>query len=100
MAGSRRDIWKEILNRFDQDLVTCPAWRADRPDSPADKISKSLDRPADSPHKVLLSGTIGSGKSTELYRVVLTYGRLLPYPNKSVWYYPHPLLTLNRVKVP
>jgi len=69
MSGSRREVWKEILNRFDPDLVTHPAWRADRDDSPAGKIITSLDRPAASPPKVLLSGTIGIGKSTELYRV-------------------------------
>lgn len=69
MSGSRRAIWKEILNRFDPDLVTVPAWRADRDDSPAGKIITSLDRPTSSPPKVLLSGTIGIGKSTELFRI-------------------------------
>lgn len=68
MPGSRRDIWKEILNRFDPDLTTYPAWRADRDDSPAGKIITALDRPT-SPPKVLLSGTIGIGKSTELFRI-------------------------------
>jgi hypothetical protein len=69
MSGSRREVWKEILNRFDPDLVTRPEWRADREDSPAGKIIAALDRPAKSPPKILLSGTIGIGKSTELYRV-------------------------------
>lgn len=69
MSGSRREVWKEILNRFDPDLVTRPSWRADRDDSPARQIITSLNRPAASPPKVLLSGTIGIGKSTELVRV-------------------------------
>jgi hypothetical protein len=33
-------------------------------------------------------------------RELLTYGRLLPYPNESEWFYPHPLLTLSMVHVP
>jgi hypothetical protein len=69
MSGSRREVWKEILNRFDPELSTHAAWRADRDDSPAGKIITSLDRPTTSPPKVLLSGTIGIGKSTELFRV-------------------------------
>lgn len=36
----------------------------------------------------------------DLSRELLTYGRLLPYPNESEWFYPHPLLTLNVVQVP
>jgi hypothetical protein len=30
---------------------------------------------------------------------LLTYGTLLPYPNESEWYYPHPLLLLNLLQV-
>lgn len=67
MVGTPRDIWEEILNRFDPDLVTRPEWRADREESPAASILSSLDRPHVT--KVLLSGTIGSGKSTELLRI-------------------------------
>ncbi len=36
----------------------------------------------------------------ERVRDLLRYGRLLPYPNGSEWFYPHPLLTLNKVKTP
>jgi hypothetical protein len=68
MAGSRREIWKSILNRFDLELGTPAKWRADRHDSPAHDIVTLLDRPT-APPKVLLSGTIGIGKSTELNRV-------------------------------
>ena len=27
--------------------------------------------------------------------VALSYGHLLPYPNGSEWFYPHPLLTIR-----
>ena len=68
MAGSRRELWQEVLNRFDPEQATRPAWRAAREDSPAGRIIRSLDR-AKAPAKALLSGTIGIGKSTELFRV-------------------------------
>jgi hypothetical protein len=35
----------------------------------------------------------------ELAYKLLTYGALLPYPDGSEWYYPHPLLTMNLVRV-
>jgi hypothetical protein len=35
-----------------------------------------------------------------LAQELLRYGTLLPYPNESEWYYPHPLLTMHLVKVP
>jgi hypothetical protein len=31
-------------------------------------------------------------------RELLDYGKLLPYPNESEWYYPHPLLTMHLVR--
>jgi hypothetical protein len=34
----------------------------------------------------------------DVARALLTYGRLLPYPNESEWFYPHPLLTLNLLR--
>ncbi len=36
----------------------------------------------------------GDGKARDL----LTYGHLLPYPNESEWYYPHPLLLMHLLK--
>ncbi|MDI3285078.1 hypothetical protein [Polyangium sp. 15x6] len=35
-----------------------------------------------------------------LAQELLTYSTLLPYPNESEWYYPHPLLTMHLVKEP
>jgi hypothetical protein len=34
----------------------------------------------------------------ELSRTLLSYGVLLPYPNESEWYYPHPLLMMSLVR--
>jgi hypothetical protein len=36
--------------------------------------------------------------SGDMSRALLTYGRLLPYPNESEWFYPHPLLMLSLVR--
>lgn len=35
----------------------------------------------------------------KIARELLTSSRLLPYPNESEWFYPHPLLTLSLVRV-
>jgi hypothetical protein len=34
----------------------------------------------------------------DLAQELLSYGSLLPYPNESEWYYPHPLLTMHLVR--
>lgn len=36
----------------------------------------------------------------EVARELLDYGKLLPYPNESEWYYPHPLLMMHLVRRP
>jgi hypothetical protein len=46
-----------------------------------------LERVAANPHARL--------ERNPLVDELLTTGRLLPYPNDSEWYYPHPLLTLK-----
>lgn len=66
---SRRDLWEALFQRFDPEQpAQHPGWRADRPLSPADAISKALDRPFGIP-RVLLTGTVGTGKTTELVRI-------------------------------
>ena len=65
---SRRAIWDEVTNRFALDRLTEPAWRAERRRSPASDIVRGLRRPGTLPH-VLLTGTVGTGKSTELLRM-------------------------------
>jgi hypothetical protein len=68
---SRRPVWETVFERFDP-LVPVPRehteWHAARPLSPLDSICKKLDFPKGMPH-VLLTGTQGTGKSTELRRV-------------------------------
>lgn len=67
---SRREIWQEIYQRFDVDEYVAPArWRADRPLSPACKIIEILSTPFASDARILVTGTIGTGKTTELLRV-------------------------------
>jgi hypothetical protein len=67
---SRREIWQKIYQRFDvYEYVTSARWRADRPLSPAQKIISVLSTPFSSDARILVTGTIGTGKSTELLRV-------------------------------
>jgi len=67
---SRREIWQQIYQRFDvYEYVTSARWRADRPLSPARKIVEILSTPFASDTRILVTGTIGTGKTTELLRV-------------------------------
>lgn len=65
---SRRELWQELYQRFDPELPANSRWRADRPHSPARRIIESLDMPFGDP-RILLTGTVGTGKTTELMRV-------------------------------
>jgi hypothetical protein len=66
---SRRDVWEEIYRRFDPvEPAKNPAWRALRPHSPIERIIRRLDLPFADP-RILLAGTVGTGKSTELLRL-------------------------------
>jgi hypothetical protein len=68
---SRREIWQKIYQRFDvYEYVTPVHWRADRERSPARKIIELLSTPFASDARILVTGTIGTGKTTELLRVV------------------------------
>jgi hypothetical protein len=72
---SRQPIWQAIYNRFDPFLPAAEqAWRADRPRSPAGDIIKLLRAPFDGT-RVLVTGTTGTGKSTELLRIAEASGR-------------------------
>lgn len=66
---SDRDTWKEIYDRFDPER---PAqddhWRAARPLSPASELIRFFDVPV-APDPILLVGTVGTGKTTELLRI-------------------------------
>ncbi|MGK4005096.1 hypothetical protein WMF31_20885 [Sorangium sp. So ce1036] len=66
---SRRPIWEEIYNRFDPFQPAAEqARRADRPRSPAADIIKLLQAPFEGT-RALVTGTTGTGKSTELLRI-------------------------------
>lgn len=66
---SRRDLWQELYQRFDPELPSTDSrQRADRSNSPAQQIIELLEMPFDDP-RLLLAGTVGTGKTTELHRV-------------------------------
>ncbi|MBN1208929.1 MAG: hypothetical protein JXB05_28985 [Myxococcaceae bacterium] len=65
---SHRDLWKNLYERFDPERPAEARWRADRPQSPAERIVELLGMPFGDP-RILLMGTVGTGKSTELLRV-------------------------------
>ena len=66
---SRRDAWQQTYERFDPVLPPArSAWRAARLHSPVKRIVERLDVPFGNP-RILLAGTVGTGKSTELLRV-------------------------------
>lgn len=68
-VNSRKPHWQTIFERFDPERPPeRPEWRALRAGSPAAEIWESLERPFETP-RVLLTGTIGSGKTTELYKL-------------------------------
>ena len=61
-----RDFWREIYARFNpEEPARDPAWRVERPYSPANRILSDLRRPFGD-KRFLVYGTIGSGKTTEL----------------------------------
>ncbi|MDI3285951.1 AAA family ATPase [Polyangium sp. 15x6] len=66
---SRRDTWLTVIDRFDPELSPRnPAWRTPRSRSPAGTICEWLDIPRGIP-RLLVTGTIGTGKTTELQRI-------------------------------
>ncbi|HLL54518.1 MAG TPA: hypothetical protein VK447_13280 [Myxococcaceae bacterium] len=68
---SRRALWQSLYERFDPELPARGAWRADRPHTPAKRIIDSLAMPFGDP-RILLTGTVGTGKTTELLRIAET----------------------------
>lgn len=64
-----RLFWESVWDRFDPARPPVePAFRAPRPRGPGEFILRELCRPLGIP-RLLLCGTSGVGKSTELYRV-------------------------------
>lgn len=72
---SATSVWNTIYDRFDPyDAEIDPAWRVERERSPAPQIIKLLERRRQ-PYKVLMTGTVGTGKSTELRRIAQAAGK-------------------------
>ncbi len=65
---SRRDLWRTLHERFDPELPAPPEWRAQRTKGLAKKVLETLERPFGT-SRLLLMGTVGTGKTTELLRV-------------------------------
>lgn len=66
---SARPIWQRVHERFDpQQPAQDAAQRVDREESPARVICEDLDLPFGIP-RMLLTGTVGTGKTTELFRI-------------------------------
>jgi hypothetical protein len=68
LAMSRRDLWQTLHERFDPELPAPMEWRAQRPYTPAQRMLGTLERPFGTP-RILLTGTVGTGKTTELLHV-------------------------------
>ena len=66
---SNRDAWEALYHRFDPKVPAVQMkWRSERPLSPTAAVSKALDRPFGIP-RVLMTGTTGTGKTTELLHI-------------------------------
>lgn len=64
-----RSLWQQVHERFDpQQPVHDRAWRVEREQSPTAAICETLDLPFGIP-RALLTGTVGTGKTTELFRI-------------------------------
>ncbi|MCC6558386.1 MAG: hypothetical protein IT372_36060 [Polyangiaceae bacterium] len=102
-GGRARDFVKLIRALAEQ------AWLDDAPRATEalvagvlDSMRRLLETGLDQGHIGVLEGVMADpfhripsdGKAREL----LTYGHLLPYPNESEWYYPHPLLTKHLLR--
>ncbi|WP_437590079.1 hypothetical protein [Sorangium sp. So ce1000] len=99
-GGRARDFVKLIRALAEQ------AWLEDAPhatpalvDAVLDSMRRLLETGLDEGHIEVLEAVMANPRhripSDERARELLTYGHLLPYPNESVWHYPHPLLTMH-----
>jgi hypothetical protein len=105
-GGRLRDFVKTIR------MLALSAWTADAPratremvDGVLRKARLLMEQGVDGGHVEVLERIVRDPKhnlppgkhESELARDLLKYGRLLPYSNGSEWFYPHPLLTMNKV---
>ncbi|MBL8679289.1 MAG: hypothetical protein JNK05_09000 [Myxococcales bacterium] len=67
-----REFWESVSARFNPRISEQRQWLVDRPNSPAGKINRVLSSAVRDGHRtraILLSGGIGAGKSSELFRI-------------------------------
>jgi hypothetical protein len=94
--------------RFIRELAKL-AWQADAPAATEALVQRVLDEQRRLRETGLHKGHIRLLEAIaedwrhelpegELAQELLSYGSLLPYPNESEWYYPHPLLTMHLVR--
>jgi hypothetical protein len=101
-GGRARDFVKLIRSLAERGWIE-DAGSATAPlvDKVIDEARRLLEAGLDAGHiKVLQDVTEDPGRrlpADALARDLLDYGKLLPYPNESEWYYPHPLLTMHLV---
>lgn len=67
---NEREIWGEVHRRFDPQAPPArPEWRANRSYGGIYPLHERLRRPFDAHPKILVAGTVGAGKTTELLRL-------------------------------
>lgn len=67
---SYQDRWQQIAKRFDPQTLPLPEWCIERTGSPANAILGRLSLPPSlGVAHILLHGTVGTGKTTELHRI-------------------------------
>lgn len=104
-GGRARDFVKLVRG------VAERAWTADVPAATSAIVEDAIDearvdreRGLDIGHIGVLRGVMADPlrqlPEDVRARKLLDWGHLLPYPNESEWYYPHPLLTLHLLRKP
>lgn len=92
-------------------MLAARAWDADAAEATDELVSKVIDEArrlmetgVDSGDVALLTKVANDPEHQlpegEVARDLLSYGHLLPYPNGSEWFYPHPLLTSRKIRMP
>lgn len=68
----------------------------------ADSTRRLLETGLDEGHirilKHVMDNPLRELPESEKARELLTYGQLLPYPNETEWYFPHPLLLMHMLR--
>jgi hypothetical protein len=102
-GGRVRDFVKLVRALAEQGWID-DAEQASRPliDRVLDEQRRLLETGLDAGHIEVLERAAGDPRrlipADPRARELLDYGKLLPYPNESEWYFPHPLLTMHLVR--